>query len=263
VSDQARLNAILEHMIEAAYQAGTLVMPLFEQGCAQSKKADGSIVTIADTQAEALITQILARNYPETPILGEESNADGATPNLGEAYFCVDPIDGTQQFAKGNGEWAIVIAYIEHGRPLAGVIYAPALSQRLFAGLADFGGFEILGDGPRIPFHKPPPLGTTWRALQGSYGKPQSIAKYLPEGQALDLLKIGSAIKFGLIGVGEADVFVRPGEVWDWDIAAGQAIVEAAGGCIQTMDGKALVYGQAATQYRHPPFIARRVGLDL
>jgi 3'(2'), 5'-bisphosphate nucleotidase len=263
VTDYHRLSAIVEVMIDAARQAGTLVMPLYEQGCAQSTKADGSIVTIADTQAEALITKVLSQHYKDIAILGEESAAAGATPNLGDAYFCVDPVDGTQQFAKGDPEWVIAIGYIEQGRPLAGVIYAPALSQRLFAGLADFGGFEILADGQRAPFPEPPPLGKRWRALEGSFGKPQSIARFLPEGQELDVIRIGSALKFGLIAAGEADIFVRPGQVWDWDIAAGQAIIEAMGGCVKTMDGKPLAYGQAATHYRHPPFIARRAGLDL
>jgi 3'(2'), 5'-bisphosphate nucleotidase len=261
VSTQARLNAILEVMIDAARQAGDLVMPLFEQGCAQARKSDGSIVTEADTKAEALITNCLQTHYPCLPILGEESTAEGNIPHLYGPYFCVDPIDGTQQFAKGDPEWVVAIGYLEHGRPLAGVIYAPALKHRLFAGLSDYGGFEIRADGSRTAFPPPQPLGPVWRVLQGAYGKPVSVTRYLPAGQQVDIIKIGSAIKFGLIAAGEADVFVRPGEVWDWDIAAGQAIMEAAGGSIKTMDDKPLVYGQTETHFRHPPFIARRHGL--
>jgi 3'(2'), 5'-bisphosphate nucleotidase len=250
-------------MISVAQQAGALVLPLFHDGCAQSQKADGSIVTLADTQAETLITELLSAAYPNIPVLGEEGTASGEAPDLGDAYFCVDPIDGTQQFAKGDPEWVVSIGYIEKGRPLVGVIFAPALSGRLFAGLADFGGFELFCDGKRQPFpsasHAPP----KWRVLQGAYGKPVSVERYLPPGQDIEVMKIGSAIKFGLIANGEADVFVRPGQVWDWDIAAGQAIVEAAGGQIRTMDGQALVYGQVASNYRHPPFIARCAGIEL
>lgn len=245
-------------MIDAALQAGDLVMPLFERGCAQARKSDGSIVTEADTKAEALITHCLQTRYPSVPILGEESTAEGKIPHLDGAYFCVDPIDGTQQFAKGDPEWVVAIGYLEQGRPIAGVIYAPALKNRLFAGLADYGGFEIGADGTRTPFPPPPPLGRVWRVLQGAYGKPVSVTRFLPENQQVEIIKIGSAIKFGLIAAGEADVFVRPGEVWDWDIAAGQAIMEAAGGSIKTMDDKSLVYGQTKTYFRHPPFVARR-----
>jgi 3'(2'), 5'-bisphosphate nucleotidase len=250
-------------MIEVARLAGDHVLPLFHAGCAQSKKADGSIVTQADTEAEALITQALAARFPSVALLGEESIAEGATPNLGAAYFCVDPIDGTQQFAKGDPEWAISMGYLEDGRPVAGVIFAPAWSNRLFAGLADHGGYEILADGARKPFPLDLPIPPVWRAMQGAFGKPVSIERHLPNGQELEILKVGSAIKFGLLAAGEADVFVRPGQVWDWDIAAGQAIVEAAGGRILDMDGHALVYGQAEKNYRHPPFIARRKGLIL
>lgn len=263
MSSQAELEAILEVMIEVAIEAGELVMPLFREGCAQSRKADGSIVTLADTQAETLITQTLARHFPSVAVLGEEATAEGVVMDLGDAYFCVDPIDGTQQFAKGDPEWAIAIGYLEKGRPVAGVLYAPALAERLFAGLSDFGGFEVLPNGTRKPFQTQPPVGPKWRALQGAYGKPVAIERYLPPGQDLEIVKVGSAIKFGLMAAGEADVFVRPGQVWDWDIAAGQAVLEAAGGQILDIDGKPLVFGQAKTNFRHPPFIARCAGLKL
>jgi 3'(2'), 5'-bisphosphate nucleotidase len=263
MSEKARLEIILEVMIEAALLAGAHVMPLYRDGCTQSKKADGSIVTLADTQAETLITDSLNAAFPTLAVLGEEATAAGATPDLGDAYFCVDPIDGTQQFAKGDPEWVVAIGYLEKGRPLAGVIYAPAMDQRLFAGLSDYGGYEILPDKSQKPFPMDLPVPAKWRALQGAYGKPTAIERYLPQGQALDIIKIGSAIKFGLIAAGEADVFVRPGQVWDWDIAAGQALIEAAGGTIRDMSGDPLVYGQAKTNYRHPPFIAQRAGLDL
>jgi 3'(2'), 5'-bisphosphate nucleotidase len=261
VSSKAELTLILETMIDAARKAGALVLPMFHEGCAQSKKSDGSIVTIADTQAEALIIQTLAGAFPDIPVLGEESTAAGAAPDLGSAYFCVDPIDGTKQFAKGDPEWVIAIGYVENGRPLAGVIFAPAMAGRLFAGLSDFGGFEILGDGSRkgfAPNPTPPPI---WRALQGAFSKPVALVGYLPKDQAFETIQVGSAVKFGMISAGEAEVFIRPGRVWDWDIAAGQAIIESAGGDIRDMDGNLLVYGQMQNQFRHPPFIARCKGL--
>jgi 3'(2'), 5'-bisphosphate nucleotidase len=263
MSSRENLTQILETMIDVARKAGDLVLPLFLEGCSKSTKADGSIVTIADTQAETLITKALSASFPHVGFLGEEGTAAGLVPDLSGAYFCVDPIDGTQQFAKGDPEWVIAIGYLEQGRPLAGVIFAPAMAGRLFAGLADFGGFEILPDGTRQPFPSDNAVPETWRALQGAYGKPVSLARFLPKDQAISVTQVGSAVKFGLISIGEADVFVRPGQVWDWDIAAGQAIIEAAGGKVLDMQGKELVYGQAQNNYRHPPFIARRKGLML
>jgi 3'(2'), 5'-bisphosphate nucleotidase len=261
VSDQARLTAILETMIDVAREAGALVLPLFQDGCSSKMKADGSIVTLADTQGEALITARLKQACPHVTLLGEESDAAGVKPDLSGPYFCVDPIDGTKQFASGDPQWVIAIAYLEAGRPLAGVILAPALSGRLFAGLADFGGFEQDCDGGRKPFPKVAPRLGTWHVLRGGHDTAESIAPHLPKDQKFEMTKVSSALKFGMIAAGEGDVFIRAGRVWDWDIAAGQALIEAAGGRIVDLDGQPLLYGQAQEGYRHPPFIARGSGV--
>jgi 3'(2'), 5'-bisphosphate nucleotidase len=261
LSDQNQLSAILETLIQVAQQAGALVLPLFHGGCASQFKQDGSIVTLADTQGEALITARLKEAFPHVAMLGEEAQAAGVVPDLSGPFFCVDPIDGTKQFASGDPQWVIAIAYLEGGRPVAGVILAPALSGRLFAGLADFGGFEVRPDGTRIPFSTAPPTGKTWHILRGGHDAAHAIAPHLPKDQKFEMTKVSSALKFGLIANGEADIFVRAGRVWDWDIAAGQALIEAAGGSVRDLGGNALVYGQAQHGYRHPPFIARRGGL--
>jgi 3'(2'), 5'-bisphosphate nucleotidase len=261
VSTREDLNVILDIMISVAQEAAALVLPLFHQGCDRKIKSDGSIVTLADTQGEALITARLHAAFPDIALLGEESNADGQQPDLSGPYFCVDPIDGTKQFASGDPHWVIAIAYIEGGRPLAGVILAPALSMRLFAGLADFGGFEHASDGTRIAFPKGPLRSGPWRVLRGGHDTHDSIARELPKEQDFVMTKVSSALKFGLIAAGEGDVFIRAGCVWDWDIAAGQALIEAAGGTIFDLKGRPLVYGQAQNNYRHPPFIARGGGI--
>jgi 3'(2'), 5'-bisphosphate nucleotidase len=263
VSNRDRLTTILESMIDVARAAGDLVLPLFEAGCASATKADGSIVTVADTRGEALITARLRETWPETAILGEEADAAGACPDLSGPYFCIDPIDGTKQFAAGDPHWVIAIAYVEEGRPLAGVILAPALSGRLFAGLADFGGFEESLAGVRTPFPMPVAAHSEiiWRVLRGGHDTPEAIAAHLPKGQKFEMTKVSSALKFGLIAAGQGDVFIRAGQVWDWDIAAGQAIIEAAGGRVLDLDGQPLVYGQAINRFRHPPFVVRRGGM--
>lgn len=267
MSEQARLSAILETMIAVTRAAGQQVLPMFEVGCASATKADGSLVTEADTLGEALIGEALRAAYPNVAMLGEEAVAAGAVPDLSGPYFCLDPIDGTQQFATHSREWVIALAYVEGGRPLAGVILAPALDHRLFAGLSDFGGFEIKGDGARIPFPRPnEPIATRpLHILQGGNDSAASLQAHLPSGVPFELRQVSSALKFGLIAVGEADLFVRAGQVWDWDIAAGQAIVEAAGGRLLDVQGQHLRYGQAQNRYRHPPFVARgarAIGFD-
>jgi 3'(2'), 5'-bisphosphate nucleotidase len=263
VSSQQDLAAILETMIEVALEAGALVLPLFRDGCASQVKKDGSIVTLADTQGEALIAARLLEAYPDVALLGEESHAEGAARDLSGPYFCVDPIDGTRQFASGDPQWVIAIAYIEGGRPLAGVILAPALSMRLFAGLSDHGGFEQSADAKRTPFPTDIAVSKTWRVLRGGHDTAEQIATHLPKNQSFAMTKVSSALKFGLIAAGEGDLFIRAGRVWDWDIAAGQALIEAVGGTVRDMDGQALVYGQASEGYRHPPFIAKRRGISV
>jgi 3'(2'), 5'-bisphosphate nucleotidase len=261
VSTQAQLTAILEKMIEVAQAAGALVLPLFRGGCDSKLKADGSIVTLADTQGEALITACLREAYPNVALLGEESDSAGVCPDLSGPYFCVDPIDGTKQFASGDPQWVIAIAYVEGGKPLAGVVMAPALNGRIYAGLADFGGFEQAGNGTRTPFPPPARPNGAWHVLRGGHDTPESVAPHLPMGQDFTMTKVSSALKFGMIAAGQGDVFIRAGRVWDWDIAAGQALIEAAGGNVRDLDGKPLVFGQAQNGYRHPPFIARGGGV--
>jgi 3'(2'), 5'-bisphosphate nucleotidase len=261
MSERVRLAAILDVMIEVVIEAGQLVLPLFENGCDAKTKADGSIVTLADTRGEALITSRLAAAFPDIGVLGEESDAAGATPDLSGSYFCVDPIDGTKQFASGDPEWVICLGYLEGGRPVAGVILAPALGNRLFAGLADFGGFEQDRDGQRTAFATAKPAPKVLRILRGGHDSEASIKAYLPQGTDISLKGVSSALKFGLIAAGQADLWIRAGRVWDWDIAAGQAIVEAAGGSVTSAAGQALIYGQARENYRHPPFVVRCAAL--
>jgi 3'(2'), 5'-bisphosphate nucleotidase len=256
VSDKVQLTDILETMLVVAQEAGDLALHHFHSGCDRTTKADGSIVTIADTQAEALIAGRLKAFHPDVGFLGEESIAAGHQPDLSGPYFCVDPIDGTKQFASGNPHWVVALAYVEDGRPLAGVIYAPAFGKRLFAGLADHGGFEVLLDGTRRAFPQPGQKPTMWRVLHGIHDKEAAIKTLLPAGLNQTLGIVGSGLKFGLVAAGEADLWVRAGSVWDWDIAAGQAILEAAGGRVVDTHNKALVYGRGAADFRHPPFLA-------
>lgn len=263
MSDPAQLVDIRDALIEIAQEAAALTLAHFHAGCASERKADGSIVTIADTEAEALIKSRLSAQFPDVAFLGEESVAAGIQPDFSSTFFCIDPIDGTRQFASGDHQWVNALAYVEAGRPMVGVICAPALSGRLFAGIAGQGGFELHNDGTRTAFLAAIGHSKKWRVVHGGHDKAQAIQAMLPPDQAIDLRCVSSALKFGLVAASEADVFARAGSVWDWDIAAGQAIIEAAGGRVLDDTGRPLIYGQRESGYRHPPFVAARAGINL
>jgi 3'(2'), 5'-bisphosphate nucleotidase len=260
-------------MLEAAFMAARLVLPMFERGIASKQKADGTIVTEADTAAEALISAHLRASFPHTPILGEEAVAAGQCPSLETSsapnWFCVDPIDGTRQFANNDPEWTICIGYVEHGIPISGVLVSPAYG-RSFAGTVGLGAFEIEPDGSHTPLPRDtsqsliaPTAGVpqqTVRVLRGGNDTQDAVLAILPSGPdspTYSVTRISAALKFGLVAAGEADVFARVGRVWDWDIVAGAAVLSAAGGRVSDVRGRPLVFGDQINGYQHPPFFAQ------
>jgi 3'(2'), 5'-bisphosphate nucleotidase len=260
-------------MLEAASMAARLVLPMFERGIASKQKADGTIVTEADTAAEALISAHLRAVYPHTPILGEEAVASGHCPNLetnsDAGWFCVDPIDGTRQFANNDPEWTICIGYVEHGVPVSGVLVCPAYG-RSFAGTVGLGAFEIELDGRHTPLPRDITLSPiaptadapeqTVRVLRGGNDTQEAVLALLPAGPdspTYSITRISAALKFGLVAAGEADLFARAGRVWDWDIVAGAAVLSAAGGRVSDVQGRPLVFGNQINGYQHPPFFAQ------
>ena len=211
------------------------------------RKRDGSPVTEADLAAEAAIRDGLARVAPALPLISEEQ-AEGEAPRaLGRSYALVDPLDGTREFIAGSEEYAINIAVMIEGRPMLGVVAAPAL------GLIWRG---IVGNGAeRIAFAADGQLATPHR-IHGRKRPPQNLVAvtsrshldaktkaYLDGLPVARMLACGSAIKFGRIAEGSVDLYPRLSPVRDWDAAAGHALVEAAGGSVQTPDGQKLRYG--------------------
>jgi 3'(2'),5'-bisphosphate nucleotidase len=250
------VSPTLSVMIAAAREAGALARAMKAAGVDRTRKDDGSLVTDADHAAEALIEDRLRAAFPGAVLLGEEAVAEGATPDLGGEWFCVDPIDGTAQFAGGDPDWAVCIGHVVAGVPVASVVFAPD-HERLFAADAD-GGFEARADGSRTPFPRAGFDPASARVLHGANDKPERVRALAEDFGVAALRQVGSAYKFGLIACGEADVFIRAGRVWDWDVAAGAALLAAVGGVVHDLEGRPLRYGAAETGYRHPPFIARR-----
>jgi 3'(2'), 5'-bisphosphate nucleotidase len=250
----------LPPMIEAALAAGEEIERLYLEGCEAEEKLDGSPVTIADRHAELIILERLARAFPHIPVLAEEEACAGRIPELGQLFFCVDPLDGTKGFLQRNGEFTVNIALVEDGVPVAGIIYAPD-SKLLYYGARGEGAHKAMGHGAPEPIstRPAPPHGLT-----GIGSRNHAAAGTAERNAALgivDYVPSGSSLKFCLVAEGVADVYPRYGPTSEWDTAAGQAILEAAGGRVLALDEEGreagpLRYGHAERAFLNPHFIA-------
>jgi 3'(2'), 5'-bisphosphate nucleotidase len=245
-------------MIAMAADAGREILRIYAGAVTIDHKADGSPATEADRLAEALILERLAAAAPGVPVLAEESAA-GGTPELGGEFFLVDPLDGTREFINRNGEFTVNIALIRNQRPVLGVVYAPALS-RLYAGGEGIGAFKAGRRGA-------PSLRQSIRARRVRKSGLVAVASrshrtaetdaFLESLAVADLAAAGSSLKFCLLAEGSADVYPRFGRTMEWDTAAGQAVLEAAGGRVLVHpDGVPLCYGKSERGFDNPHFIA-------
>jgi 3'(2'),5'-bisphosphate nucleotidase len=196
-------------------------------------KADSSPVTKADEEAEALILDSLTKLEPKVPVVAEESVAKGRIPRLGARFFLVDPLDGTKEFLQKNGEFTVNIALIEHGRPIAGVVIAPA-KARAFVGDGDNGAFELaapealpleVGAAHPIRARRLPADGLI--AVVSRTHRDTKTEQYLEAYRVAGMVAAGSSLKFCLVASGDADLYPRHGTTMEWDTAAGQAVLES------------------------------------
>lgn len=244
-------------LAEIAREAGRLLLDHYARPHEPREKADRSPVTAADEAAEALILDRLARVWPHVPVISEEAFAAGQAPGAAPRFFLVDPMDGTREFLNRNGEFTVNIALVEDGRPVSGVVYAPA-QDRLFAGDAA-GAFES---------HELPQNTPRWREIAARAPEPGALValksrshggrmtdEYLAHYPIARFVVAGSSLKFGLIAAGEADLYPRHGRTMAWDTAAGQAVLEAAGGSVRDLHGRPLSYGRDG--FENPFFVAR------
>ncbi|MBT0960597.1 3'(2'),5'-bisphosphate nucleotidase CysQ [Denitromonas iodatirespirans] len=245
--------ALLERLLPIVRDAGELIMTIYRSDFSVRGKADQSPVTEADERAEALILPALAALLPGTPIVAEEAVAAGKVPSVGERFWLVDPLDGTKEFISRNGEFTVNIALIENGQPTLGVVLAPAL-DRLFAGAVGHGAFIEDAAGRRpIAVRAVPEAGLTVVASR-SHGDASALDAFLAGRQVAELRGAGSSLKICLIAAGEADLYPRLGRTMEWDIAAGHAVLAAAGGQLTEIDGAPLRYGKP--DFANPHFVA-------
>jgi len=249
-SEQA---AILDSIIQIAKDAGELILDVYKSDFEVRGKDDASPVTEADEKAEALILAGLRTLEQQFPVVAEEAHAAGDVPAIGDCFWLVDPLDGTREFIKRNGEFTVNIALIENGKSLLGVVLAPALGQ-LYAGSRDNGAFmeEAAGRHP-IQVRRVQAGGLDVVASR-SHGDPSALAQVLQGRQVNSLVSAGSSLKLCLVAAGKADVYPRVGRTMEWDIAAGNAVLSAAGGQVQTLTGETLRYGKQG--FENPDFVA-------
>lgn len=262
--DAARLSTLLQGVQAIARDAARVVMAIYATDFAVRGKDDASPVTEADERAEAVIVAGLQRLAPEIPIVAEEAAAAGRLPALGERFWLVDPLDGTKEFVSRNGEFTVNIALVEHGQPVLGVVLAPALGQpvgstpqapgRLWAGARGLGAWVEDEAGRRaIAARAVPPEGLTVVASR-SHGDAAALDAFLAGRRVARSTNAGSSLKLCLVAAGAADLYPRLGRTMEWDIAAGHAVLAAAGGQVCTLDGAPLRYGKPGLD--NPHFVA-------
>jgi 3'(2'), 5'-bisphosphate nucleotidase len=253
--DRVRL---LVQLIELASEAGDVVWDHFTGACDHQLKSDASPVTAADRDGERIILAGLARIASEIPVVAEEEAAAGRVPKVGSIFFLVDPLDGTKEFIKKGTDFTVNIGLIEDNVPTLGVVYAPA-RDRLYWGDTKAGGAFVASRTPYGQIGVAAPIAV--RACQqrpravasSSHNTPETEA-WLAASDAAERVGIGSSLKFLLVACGEADVYPRPAPTMEWDTAAGDAILRAAGGRVFDLDGEPLRYGKP--RFFNPGFVA-------
>lgn len=258
-------RALVEALLPSVLVAGRIEMRHFAAGVEVETKADTTPVTIADHEAEEVLTEALQRAAPGVPVIAEEAVAAGRVPAVEDAFFLVDPLDGTRAFIKGSPEFTINIGLIVGQRPVFGIIYAPALDQlfvTLGPGVSVEATLSTQMDVTRLSQLELKPLKTRQpdpKALVAFASRShagQSTDEFLRHLTIAEKRKASSSLKFCLIARGDADLYARLGQTSEWDTAAGQAILDAAGGCVTTLDGAPLRYGKRDGGYANPHFVA-------
>jgi 3'(2'), 5'-bisphosphate nucleotidase len=252
-------DAIAVILADIALEAGPAVMEVYACAAQSRAKADGSPVTLADHRAEAIIVERLAALAPDIAIVAEEAAAAGDTPIVGRRFFLVDPLDGTREFIARNGEFTINIGLVEDGRPIAGAVYAPAVEKIWFGGRRAFMARAETGARLAAP--------EDWRGLKTRAAPERLTAlasrshcdpdteSFLARLDVAERVSAGSSIKFCVVAEGQADVYPRFAPTMEWDTAAGDAVLRAAGGAVLQLDGAPLVYGKAAQAFRNGGFV--------
>ncbi|MFO1186201.1 MAG: 3'(2'),5'-bisphosphate nucleotidase CysQ [Alphaproteobacteria bacterium] len=248
----------VDELADIAIAAGAAILDVYARNGTATAKADGSPVTEADTRGEEIILARLAAALPGIPVVSEEAVARGILPKTGERFFLVDPLDGTKEFMSRNGEFTVNIALVEAGSPTIGVVYLPALGTLYCGSGAKASRAEVKAGQVGAPVSiraRRPQHGLDILASR-SHMNAETEA-FLQRFKTGHLVQAGSSLKFCRIAEGTADLYPRLGRTMQWDTAAGDAVLRAAGGRVLTFGGRPLAYGPGgADRFANPHFVA-------
>jgi len=245
---------LLDQIGDLAKRAGVEIMKVYNSDFAVEEKADQTPVTQADHIAESLITEHITSQITDAfPVIGEEAFAAGQTPSIeGTPFWLVDALDGTKEFVKKTKEFTVNIALVENAKPVLGVVHAPAINATYWG--SAFGCFAQTGGGePRRTAARTPAADGLVAMVSVSHKTAETDA-YLATFTIKKEISAGSSLKFCRLATGHADIYPRFGRTMEWDTAAGHAVLAAAGGQVNDLDGNPLRYGKPG--FENPHFVA-------
>jgi 3'(2'), 5'-bisphosphate nucleotidase len=251
-----QLTALLPPVRDLAVQAAAAIMEFYTDDMQTETKGDGSPVTLADRAADAVILAGLRALTPDIPVVTEEEVSEGRIPDIsGGTFWLVDPLDGTKEFIKRNGEFTVNIALILNGEPALGVVLLPATGEvYAAAGPGTAIRSRPLSKDEPISVRPVPAAGLTVLSSR-SHADDAAVDEFLKGRRVAARLAAGSSLKFCRVAEGAGDVYPRLGPTCEWDIAAGHAVLLGAGGSLTQIDGEPLTYGKAA-RFLNPHFVA-------
>ena len=245
----------VDQVRDITLRAGREIMKIYNSDFQVDEKSDSSPVTEADRLAEDLITKAIREEISDDfPIVAEEAVAAGNIPDVaGTPFWLVDPLDGTKQFVSKRGEFTVNIALIDAGRPVLGVVHAPAIDATYWG--SRNGSFAETGPAGAQPIHcRPYPDKGLVVLVSRSHRTPE-VDEYLATLDVKKEISSGSSIKFCLVAASQADLYPRFGRTMEWDTAAGHAVLMFAGGEVVNLDETPFTYGKPG--FENPNFIAR------
>jgi len=259
--DHTAAASLIEPLTDLVIRAGRAILAVNRATMAVDGKTDGSPVTEADLAADRIIGEGLARLAPDIPSLSEERVQLAKLPYL-DSFFLIDPLDGTKEFVAGRDEFTVNLALVTGGVPLLGIVGAPALGL-IWRGIVGRGAERLTLHDAAVPRRvepirtRPcPPRGQPWTvAVSRSHGDKRTEA-FIAERPGAVRCELGSAVKFGRVAEGAVDIYPRMSPTCEWDVAAGHAVVTAAGGRITDSNGAALHFGAGREDFILPEFIA-------
>ena len=248
------LNRILLEVTALARDAGRAILEVYASSFDVEEKADRSPLTEADLRSEKLILAGLRRIAPEIPVLSEESaQVPYATRRHWSRLWVVDPLDGTREFVQRNGEFTVNIALVDNHRPLLGVVHAPVLERDYFA-CEGIGAFRSDAEAAGRPIRVVKRGAGAARIVGSRSHRGSSLDGFLARVGPHEFVEVGSSLKLCLVAEGHADVYPRLGPTSEWDTAAGQCVLEQAGGLVLRLDGEPLTYN-AREELLNPHFV--------